>query len=181
LLSFNKLFNYTIDYSIFAHKLLRNRMKKILAGLFIVSIILVSCVKQSSGTCNDILPASEESTILAFCKTDTITATKDSSGLYYQIITPGTGTTPTITSKITVTYTGYLLNGTVFDQENTTPQTFPLAGVIPGWQLGIPYIKSGGHIKLVIPSAYAYGCVGAAPTIPPNSILYFDIQLVSVQ
>ena len=157
-------------------------MKSVLTGLFVLSAILISCGKTTpdSNNCNDVAPSSEDSTMLAFCKKDTITATKDPNGLYYQIIAPGTGTTPTITSKITVTYTGYLLNGTIFDQENA-PQTFPLAGVIPGWQLGIPYIKSGGHIKLVIPSAYAYGCVGAAPSIPPNSILYFDIQLVNVQ
>ncbi len=157
-------------------------MKKILVGLFSISILVASCGKtgESIQTCTNATPASEDSTMQAFCTKDTITATKDPSGLYYQVITPGVGPAITLNSTVSVTYTGSFLDGTIFDKE-TSPVTFPLSSVIAGWQIGIPYVKAGGHIKLVVPSTYAYGCNGEAPSIPPNSILYFDVTVVSVQ
>ncbi len=155
-------------------------MKKIATALAAISILLLSCAKNNSGytPCTDVSPASEDSTMRAFCQKDTITAVKDTFGLYYQVITPGTGAVPNLNSIVSVRYTGSLLNGTVFDKEDSTI-SFPLNSVIAGWQIGIPYIKKGGHIKLIIPSAYAYGCTGYA-SIPPNAILYFDIQLMDV-
>jgi FKBP-type peptidyl-prolyl cis-trans isomerase FkpA len=106
-------------------------------------------------------------------------ATKHISGMFYEIINPGTGNTPSANSKVSVTYTGKLLNGTQFDQA-TTPVSFYLGQVIEGWQIGIPLIKKGGSIKLIIPSSYGYGC-NSYSTIPGNSILFFDVALIDVQ
>ena len=124
---------------------------------------------------------SEEGTITTYAAANGITATRHSSGLYYQIINPGSTVTPIISSKIFVTYTGKLLNGTVFDQQTNSSLTgFFLSQVIPGWQIGIPLIQKGGEIKLIVPSSLAYGCTAQGP-IPANSVLYFDIVLVDVQ
>ena len=87
--------------------------------------------------------ADDDASIQAYIKANNITATKDPSGLYYQVITPGTGAYPTKTSLISGQYTGKLLNGTVFDS-NSIPND-PLAGFITGWQIGIPYINTGGR------------------------------------
>jgi FKBP-type peptidyl-prolyl cis-trans isomerase len=53
--------------------------------------------------------------------------------------------------------------------------------VIDGWKIGLPLIKKGGRIKLIIPSALAYSCTGAGTSIPPNTPLYFDVTLNDVK
>jgi peptidylprolyl isomerase len=60
------------------------------------------------------------------------------------------------------------------------PATFPLSGVIPGWQQGIPGMHVGGRRLLVIPPALAYGANGAGP-IGPNETLIFVVDLVAVK
>ncbi|HEX9510763.1 MAG TPA: FKBP-type peptidyl-prolyl cis-trans isomerase [Puia sp.] len=156
---------------------------------FIVLIILtfivaVSCGKSSSQgsvSCTTIDPTADSSALLSFARTNGMTPVKDTTGLYYQIITQGTGATLNGNSRIFVTYTGTLLNGTIFDSTTNAAKTgFQLGTLIAGWQIGLPKIQAGGHIKLLIPSAYGYGCLGSG-TIPPNSPIYFDVTLVSVQ
>ena len=156
---------------------------------FIVLVILTfivaaSCGKAAnSGTpCSDIAPAADSTALLSFARTNGITPVKDTTGLYYQIITQGTGTTPSDNSVIFVTYTGTRMDGVIFDSTTNASKTgFQLGTLIPGWRIGLPKIQVGGHIKLLIPSAYGYGCQGAGTAIPPNSPIYFDLTLVSVQ
>ena len=159
-------------------------MKKIIsvAGFSGLLLLTAGCLKSGSSTsCKDKTVASEESLILSYASTNNITATKHSSGLYYQVITPGSGATPNGGSLIFVRYTGKLLNGTVFDsQTNASATGWRLSGLVEGWQLGLPLIQKGGSIKLIVPSSLAYGCDGRGP-IPPDAILYFEIDLVDVQ
>lgn len=159
-------------------------MNKILIVLvsFVALFYFISCNKSSTPgyfSCTGLSPASDSSTLIAFANANTITPKADTSGLYYQIIQQGSGSTPTGTSKITVTYVGRFMNGNDFDS-TTSPVTFQLDSLITGWQYGLPKIKAGGHIKLLIPSALAFGCSGSG-SIPPNSPLYFDIALLNVQ
>ena len=118
--------------------------------------------------------AADDAAIQAYIKANNITATKDPSGLYYQVITPGTGAYPNVHSSISGQYTGKLLNGTVFDS-NSIPND-PLSGFITGWQIGIPYINTGGRILLLIPSALGYGNT-TKDGIPANSVLIFTFDL----
>lgn len=71
-------------------------------------------------------------------------------------------------------------DGKVFDSafERGEPIAFPLAGVIAGWQQGVPGMKVGGIRRLTIPAALGYGAAGAGTDIPPNTDLVFVIQLV---
>ena len=91
----------------------------------------------------------------------------------------GSGNKPTLLDEVTVFYKGYLTSGEVFDLTGVEPATFPLGSVIEGWQEGIPYFKPGGSGILLIPSHLGYGSRGAG-SIPPNSVLIFDIELVRV-
>ncbi len=104
-----------------------------------------------------------------------INATKDANGIYYQVITPGTGNYPTINSVVNINYTGTLLNGTEFDKNNIN---MALSNFIDGWKLGIPYINKGGRLLLLIPSGLAYGN-RAQGKIPANSPLIFVVDLIS--
>ncbi len=146
--------------------------------LFLIPLVLTGCIKGTEPCTNNTVE-SEEPQMISFCNANGIVYTKDSSGLYYQILDPGTGPAPTLTSTITVTYTAKFLDGTILDQ-TTTPITGTLNQYIAGWQLGLPLIKKGGHILLVIPSSLAYGCGGYLGTVPPNSVLFFDITLIDV-
>lgn len=119
--------------------------------------------------------------IRKFIIANNIPALKDKSGVFYQIIAPGTGSvTYTASTSITADYEGRLLSGSVFDSSKGTPITFTLGGVITGWQIGIPYIQNGGKIRMIIPSGYAYGN-SAVGTIPANSVLDFTVTLSGVK
>ena len=127
-----------------------------------------------------IAPASEIAYLQAWVTTNRPLAIQHSSGIFYEIVTPGTGTvTPAPCKTITVKYTGWLLNGVQFDQ-NLLGAQFVLGGLIVGWQKGVPLIKKGGTIYLYVPPTLAYGS-GGTPTIPPNSYIKFSIELVDVQ
>ncbi|MBS1668102.1 MAG: FKBP-type peptidyl-prolyl cis-trans isomerase [Bacteroidetes bacterium] len=159
-------------------------MKKILIAVTLLScsIYFISCSKSSTPgyfSCTGTSAADDSTVLLAFAKSNNITPTADSSWLYYQIISQGTGTIPSAKSKITVNYVGKFMNGTNFDS-TTAPVTFELDSLILGWQYGLPKIQAGGHIKLLVPSALAFGCAGSG-TISSNTPLFFDVQLISVQ
>lgn len=100
------------------------------------------------------------------------------TGIYYEV-TDSTSSTerPNAASNVEVIYTGKLLEGTVFDSSEGFPVTFNLQRVIRGWTEGIQYFAKGEKGYLILPSHMAYGRNGTN-TIPPNTVLYFDIELL---
>jgi len=86
--------------------------------------------------------------------------------------------------EITVHYTGYLTNGTVFDSSVSRGTPFQLTigvgQVIQGWDQGIIGMKVNEARRLLIPANLAYGNQGAGENIPPNSPLIFDVELISI-
>ena len=163
-------------------------MKNILFGFIAISVVCLSCGKKDT-TCsyNDsgmIAPVSEVANVQAYLNTNSITATQHPSGFFYKINQAGTGAAVVnLCSVVSVKYAGRLTNGTYFDPTTpgtTSAATFTLGQVIVGWQKGVPLISAGGKITLYIPPSLGYGS-SAAGTIPANSILIFDIELVSVQ
>lgn len=113
--------------------------------------------------------------IESYLETNNLEAQHTESGIYYIITDAGTGGHPDIENTVTVQYKGTLLNGTEFDANTAS---FPLGGVIKGWQEGIPLFKTKGRGKLIIPSTLGYGA-GGSGSIPPNAVLIFDIYLIS--
>jgi len=104
------------------------------------------------------------------------------SGVFYFnhiIADPNDTEKPQSSSEITVAYKGYLLDGTVFDSTaEGNSVSFILNGLILGWQLGIPIMSKGDIISLIVPSPYGYGPYGGG-SIPANSVLIFDINLIN--
>jgi FKBP-type peptidyl-prolyl cis-trans isomerase FklB len=105
------------------------------------------------------------------------------SGLQYKIITQGRGKTPTAKSMVTVNYEGRLINGKVFDSsyKRGKPVTFPVGGVIAGWQEALKLMKPGATWMLYIPPELAYGLQGVPGAIGPNETLIFKVNLISVK
>jgi FKBP-type peptidyl-prolyl cis-trans isomerase FklB len=104
------------------------------------------------------------------------------SGLEYHVITEGAGTPPKSTDEVTVNYRGTLLNGTEFDSsyKRGQPASFPVNGVIPGWQEALVLMKPGSKWELFIPPNLAYD-VNSPPSIPPGSMLKFEVELMKVK
>jgi len=105
------------------------------------------------------------------------------SGLQYKVITEGKGKQPKSTDTVVAHYRGTLTNGTEFDSsyKRNEPATFPVAGVIKGWQEALPLMKEGAKWQVYIPAELGYGPRGAGAIIGPNEVLIFDIELVSVK
>ena len=108
-----------------------------------------------------------------------LTASRTEEGLYYVIDQLGTGDYPTVTSNVTVAYTGYFTDGSIFDGSSSSGITFNLQNVIDGWIIGIPKFKEGGNGTLLIPSALGYG-PNPTGSVPANSVLIFDVELIDI-
>ena len=105
-------------------------------------------------------------------------------GLQYEVIKAGSDTThPLLTDKVKCHYHGTLINGKVFDSsvDRGEPITFPLNGVIKGWQEAVQLMTVGSKWKLYIPSDLAYGDQQAGPSIAPGSTLIFTVELLGIE
>ena len=136
--------------------------------------------------------AAQPAIIDSYLTANNLTATTTADGLNYVITTKGTGSVPTAGQSVTVNYSGFLLNtdgtlGTEFDSNtdssflHVTPFTFTLGEgqVIRGWDEAFALLPVGTVAQLIIPSPLAYGTTGNPPKIAPNSILVFNVTLVS--
>ncbi|AQZ95095.1 FKBP-type peptidyl-prolyl cis-trans isomerase [Halopseudomonas phragmitis] len=110
--------------------------------------------------------------------------TTTASGLQYEVLESGDGegAKPTETDVVTVHYEGRLVDGTVFDSSirRGEPTQLPVNGVIPGWVEALQLMEVGDKWKVTIPSELAYGDRSPSPVIPPNSVLVFDMELISI-
>jgi FKBP-type peptidyl-prolyl cis-trans isomerase FkpA len=128
--------------------------------------------------------ALDDQTIKDYIANNNLTAEKTDEGVYYIITREGNGERANIASSVTVHYKGYTLNGDIFDSsyDRGKTSTFPLSGVIEGWQIGIPQLSVGGAGTLLIPSHLAYGAnPPSGSVIGKNEVLAFDIELFEVK
>ena len=105
------------------------------------------------------------------------------SGIQYEIIVEADGEKPLGTDTVKVHYVGNVINGEVFESsiKNGEPVVFPLNRVIRGWTEGVQLMSVGAKYKFTIPSDLAYGPNGKPPSIPGNSVLQFEIELLEIQ
>ena len=136
----------------------------------------------------------EPELIANYVKEHGIKALPNAKGLYVIVNKKGTGAPVAVGREVTISYTGRLLDGTVFDSSNEAdcaaagmqchePLKYVVGqmGLIPGWEEGVMGQPEGSKLQLIIPSAMGYGSQGAGQHIPPYSPLVFDIEIVSVK
>jgi len=107
-----------------------------------------------------------------------------SNGMQYEVMVAGTGSVkPTLSNKVKCHYHGTLIDGSIFDSsvQRGEPITFPLNGVIKGWQDGVQLMTVGSKWKLFIPSDLAYGDRSAGPFIGPGMTLIFEVELLGIE
>jgi FKBP-type peptidyl-prolyl cis-trans isomerase FkpA len=129
------------------------------------------------------LRSMEKNSLKKYLLFKNITTKPQESGLIFIEDKVGTGAIPKVNELVTVHYTGYMLNGKIFDSsEGKDPITFTLGTgqVIPGWDEGIGMMRVGSKAQLIIPSELAYGPQGSGP-IPPFSTLVFDVELLKAE
>ncbi len=136
---------------------------------------------------DDNLEAYDDLSIRKYIQANNLTGfVKNDKGTYYRIVSQGTGSVVGLDSTINASYTGKLLNGTVFDSASAdAPASFTLSTLIPGWQQTVPLIKAGGTIQMLIPSRWGYGLGGTTDLsgnalVPQFSCLYFEMKVISV-
>lgn len=105
------------------------------------------------------------------------------SGLQYKVITAGTGPKPTVDDTVLCHYRGTLIDGTEFDSsyKRNAPAKFPVKGVIKGWTEALQLMPVGSKWQLWVPATLAYGDRGAGSQIGPNTMLIFEVELLSIQ
>lgn len=109
-----------------------------------------------------------------------ITSQKDTSGMRFVITSLGAGVKPSTTNRVTFNYVGRLLsNESIFDQ-STAPASAPMTNLIPGFRNGLLQLPAGSKATFYIPSRLGYGPSGAGSTIPGNSNLIFEVELLTV-
>lgn len=164
-------------------------MKKLFFGLCLSALLAIEgCKKSDEKPCTQQISAEtingvdqtqlqKDITIIDnYLATNSITATKHSSGLRYVISTQGDDSRPCLENNVSVKYSGQFFNGTVFDS-SVAPISFQLNKLILGWQIGFTDFGKGTKATLYVPSGFGYGVKGAT-SIPPNTNLVFYIELL---
>lgn len=110
---------------------------------------------------------------------DSIPAVMHESGVFYVRKSVGGGDgNYSNSSQVEIKYTGKIMgSATPFDSGT---HTFYLGQLIPGMQIGIPLVREGGKIRILIPSYWGYGVRGSG-SIPPNSILDFEVEVIDIK
>lgn len=158
----------------------------------LVTALLISCKKGDTMQCtytapDNVATAAEITYLQNYITANSITATQHTSGVFYTITQPGTGSLPNVCSNITVKYTGSILGWGVFDSNTSvTGVKFVLGSLILGWQTVLPILKTGGSITLYIPPSLGYGPNEIRDSngnviIPANAYLKFNIDLLDAQ
>jgi FKBP-type peptidyl-prolyl cis-trans isomerase FkpA len=108
--------------------------------------------------------------------------TRTASGIVITMLQAGSGASPKSTDTVKVHYRGTLASGKEFDSSygRGQPASFPLNRVIPCWTEGVQTMKIGGKARLLCPPGLAYGSRGIPGTIPPESTLNFEIELLEI-
>lgn len=167
-------------------------MKNIFILILALPLLSVSCKKDDKCPYTESgasASTAERAYLQSYLSTNGLAAVEHTSGVFYTITTPGSGSAPSICSNIKTKYKGsFIPGGNGFDSSYVSYPAginFTLGQVIVGWQKVLPLLKPGGKALLYIPPSLAYGSRNYPSdyniAIPANSYLKFEIELVSVQ
>ena len=152
--------------------------------IFIFSFILSGCLDTASppmdDTCSNFDREAQTEFLQQNAEREEVTVTE--SGLQYRVVEPGDGENPGQTSRVSIEYTGRLIDGTVFDStENVGPVQFNVNQVIQGFSEALQLMNEGSTYEVVLPPDLAYGNNPPQNSgICPGAVLIFEIQLIEI-
>ena len=141
---------------------------------FLLFLVLTSCSTYSDQEIQDF-----DSKISSYIKKNKLKFIKSSSGLYYHLKKNGEGKFILYTDSVTITYSGFLLNGKRIDFQKA-PVKFAVRDLIAGWKEVLLMCKKGSEVQMILPPSIAYGD-HKLDNIPQNSILKFDMKVWEVK
>lgn len=141
---------------------------------FLLFLLLTSCSTYSEQEIQDF-----DSKISSHIKRNKLKFIKSSSGLYYHLKKNGEGKFIRYTDSVSITYSGFLLNGKRFDNQKN-PITFAVRDLIAGWKEVLLICKKGSEVQMILPPTIAYGD-NSLDDIPQNSILKFEMKVWDVK
>ncbi len=153
-------------------------MKKYLILFSLLIIGLSSCQKLDPTVVQTNQATVDDAKIQAYLTANKLSYTKDNSGIYYQIVTPGTDPKPATNSSVKITYTYGYLNGVSLGRVEGI-QAKISAFDVAGLRLAIIKIGTGGRINIIVPSGLAHGVL-PVNGIPGNSILIYTVDLIGI-
>lgn len=148
-------------------------MKNLFFVLFLISTVC------ACKTYSDDDKKQFDSQITSYLQKKKILCHRTASGLYYKIVNPGKGKNIQYQDVVSFSYTGYLLNGKIFDTEKK-PVEFAIKDLIAAWKEIMLELKPNAEVFLITPPQLAYGN-HELDDIPKNSILIFEMKIVSVK
>lgn len=158
------------------------RLNLKVAGMAVIGCLAaMPALAEESGTDQDVAWHNRQMIALAERQTEDGWQWMNGGLLWRRIAGDGTGNHPSVNDVVTLHYAGTLVDGTQFDSSYTrnTPATFPLAALIPAWQIAVPQMGVGDTIEIAAPSDLAYGPRGKGP-IPGGATLLFKIELLAI-
>lgn len=162
-------------------------MRKTALLCCVILVLFSQCFKKENDCAprNIVAPASEIQAVNDYLTNAGISATKHNSGLYYQVLSDGSGIPPQICSSIRVRFSGKLTNGTEFESSQNVVLNLKL--MIESWRIAIPMIKPGGRIRFYVPPTLGYSADGKkdkntnAVLVPPNEpVIIYEVTLLEV-
>jgi FKBP-type peptidyl-prolyl cis-trans isomerase len=152
-----------------------------MTAIAFMPIVVSSCTVDADT--NPLVPI-EQTNFASSLGVNLAASTKTANGAYYRDIVTGTGATVTTGQLVSVRYTGYFADGTIFDSNTTAASPLPFrlgsGDVIEGWDEALAGVKVGSTRQLIIPPSLGYGPYDYGP-IPGNSVLVFNVQVISAQ
>ncbi|MFT4092112.1 MAG: hypothetical protein QM640_00640 [Niabella sp.] len=164
-------------------------MKKIFwlpVATVMITVVFTACLKSDDTTsCTNNTLAQDQHIIDSFAAVSGLELTWDSDNyLYYQVMDPGTGSTPTSDSLVAFTWVGTTMSGTQFTSYTASTATYSLSYYDNSLlTYALTKLQEGGSIKIIFPSSVSYGCSATTVnnvTIPGNSQIVYDISLTDV-
>lgn len=162
-------------------------MPRPLLYLLTVVLLISACFKKENDCApkNIVAPASEVQAVKDYLTTNNIQAEAHSSGLFFQILAPGTGAPPVICSSIRVKFSGKLVNGTEFESSNDVVLNLKL--MLESWRTCLPMIRPSGRIRFFVPPSLGYGTegkkdkvTGAILVAPQTPVIIYEVTLFEV-
>ena len=155
-----------------------NRSQRWYAGLPVALVLVAACGGDSTSPDPVDPQVIEETEFAASLGIDLSQMTRSATGLYVLVQEPGEGDQVGPGNEVSVAYVGRLSNATIFDS-GTFPLTLGAGEAIAGFDEGVQGMRLGEKRRIIIPPALAYGNRGVG-SIPPGSILIFDLELVAI-